>query len=62
MDIHVERHPQDPCARIIVKGTEAELESLDLLYQGIMTNRHKEGRFVASDTFTVFFQLEPPIN
>lgn len=62
MQITVDRHPQDPCARIVVKGSEAELEALDLLYQGIMTTRHKEGKFVTSDTFTVFFQLEPPIN
>jgi hypothetical protein len=61
MKIIVERHPMDPCARITVEGEESELKEMDLLYQAILTNRHKEGKFESSNKFVVFFQLEPPL-
>lgn len=51
----------DPCARITVEGEESELKEMDLLYQAILTNRHKEGKFESSNKFVVFFQLEPPL-
>ena len=61
MQIHIAQHPQDPCGRVVVTGTTEEAANLDLLFQAIMSTRHKEGRFTTSTAFEVFFQMDPPI-
>lgn len=62
MQIKIEQHPLDPCARVVVEGSEEELKDLDLLYQAIMSKRHKEGKFETGNRFVVYFQLEPPLS
>lgn len=61
MQIHISQHPKDPCGRVVVTGNAEEAANLDLLFQAIMSSRHKEGRFTTSTSFEIFFQMDPPI-
>lgn len=62
MNIHIEKHPSDPCGRLVVQGTASEAEQLDLLYQAVLSTKHKEGKYTSSDSFVIYFQVDPPIN
>jgi len=62
MNIYIEQHPTDPCGRLRVTGTEKEIAQVDLLFQAIMSTRHKEAKYIDSQSFEAFFQLDPPIN
>lgn len=62
MNISIAQHPVDPCGRLVVSGTEEEMAQLDLLFQAIMSKKHKEARFTTGTSFEAFFQIDPPIN
>lgn len=61
MNIVITQHPVDPCGRLTVSCTESELVQLDLLFQAVMSRKHKEARYTSSTSFEAFFQLDPPI-
>lgn len=62
MKITIEKHPTDPCGRLtVLADSDDELAKLDLLFQAILTNKHKEGKFIGSKAFQVFFQMDPDI-
>lgn len=57
MKVRAEKHPKDPAVRIVVTAEEGDSpETLDLLYQGILTKEHKEGRYTKSNEFVVFYK------
>lgn len=62
MKLQIDKHPTDPCGRIVATAeSEEDIEKLDLLFQSILTRKHKEGRFTGSHTFEVFFQTDAEI-
>lgn len=63
LTVTVDLHPTDPAARIIAKAdSDADLQQLDLLFQGLLSRANKEGNYADSNTIIVYFQtVEPPL-